>query len=242
MTDTYTIYIVNQNPNGQLFWAFLAQPEVSDSPKVFANSDTNLYIAGGSQDLNSFKIPVQYVIGAGASNNAVGLNTVIESNSTRNSDLTKLWDVTYANVPPRQGPTVPTAPSGTSPSGTLAMKTNPFDQQKNAANEWYESMSFGVKTSQGFMGITWNPAPNKTYTITPKLVFYISVGYYSSYSLADITAVANESAKCNTSKDFDVLKQCTVVYSSTGEWTVKPGKPPKELLNSTRSVMLNSLV
>jgi hypothetical protein len=241
MATEYTIYIVNANGDGQLFWAFLSEPEVTNARHVFANSDTNLYIPGGSTNLNSFTIPVQYVIGAGASNNAVGLKTVIKSSATRNTELEKLWNVDYANVPPRQGPSFPQNPSGPSPSGTIAMKTNVFDQIKNEANEWYESMSFGLKTSQGFMGVTWKPGSNKTYTITPTLTFYINVGNYSANSLASITAIANESAKCNTAKDFDVLNQCTVTYTATGEWKVAPGKPSQALLDSSKNAMLNFL-
>ena len=90
MATEYKIYIVNASGNGQLFWAFLSEPVVSNAPNVFANSNTNLYIPGGSTNLNSFTIPVQYVIGAGASNNAVGLNTVIESSATRNTELEKI--------------------------------------------------------------------------------------------------------------------------------------------------------
>ncbi len=235
------MYLVNQNAKGQLFWAFLSEPEISDSPEVFANSSTSLYIPGGSQDLNAFTIPVQYMIGGGASNNAVGLDTLIISNASRNTALAKCWNVTYGTVPPNQGPIIPSAPSGTSKDGTVSMKTNAFDQQKNMDSHWYENMSFGVKTAQGFMGVSWSPDPNKTYIITPKLVFYIAVGSYSSNTLADITAVSNDSAICDTAKDFDSLNQCTVTYTRTGEWSVVAGRPAQAMLRSNREIMLASL-
>jgi hypothetical protein len=232
MTTDYTIYLVNQSVNSQLFWAFLSAPTVSNNPQVFANSNTNLQIAGSSPDLNSFTIPVQYIIGAGASNNAVGLNIVVTSNATRNTNLQQLWDVSYATTPPNQGPTVGTDQSS---SNTLAMKTNPYDQALNRTNGWYENMSFGVKTAQGFMGVTWAPDPSKTYAITPKLVFYVSVGSYSSYSLADITSVSNSSAALDTSTDFDLNNMCTVVYSPKGEWSHFKGRPSLALLTSARA-------
>jgi hypothetical protein len=239
--DTYTIYLVNQSVKSQLFWAFLSAPTVSNDPKVFANSNTNLQIAGASSDLNSFTIPVQYVIGAGASNNAVGLNILITSNATRNANLKQLWDVTYATTPPKEGPAVPQAPTGDSPVKTLAMRTNDFDQAINETNGWYENMSFGVKTAQGFMGVTWVPDPSKTYTITPKLVFYITVGDYSSYSLADINSVANSSAALDTSTDFDLNNVCTVVYIRKWDWSHFPGMPPKALLTASRAQILEFL-
>lgn len=241
MSTKYTIYLVNQSVNSQLFWAFLSAPAVSNNPQVFANSNTSLRIAGSSGDLNSFTIPVQYVVGAGASNNAVGLNTVITSNATRNANLQQLWNVAYATTPPNEGPTVPQSPAGESPSDTLAMKTNAFDQPLNRTNGWFENMSFGVKTSDGFMGVTWVPDPSKTYTIRPKLVFYITVGDYSNYSLADINSVANDSAVLNTSTDFDLNKICTVVYSNQGQWSHFKGMPKLALLTATRAQILDLL-
>jgi hypothetical protein len=235
MATQYTIYLVNQNINPQLFWAFLSAPVVSNNPQVFANSNTNLLIPGASPDLNNFTIPVQYVIGAGASNNAVGLNIEIRSTATRNANLEQLWQVAYATTPPNSGPTVPLTPTGESPPSTLAVRTNAFNQPLNQTNGWYENMSFGVKTAQGFMGVTWLPDPSKTYTITPKLNFYITVGDYSSYSLADINSVANSSAALNTSTDFDLNNICTVVYSGKGEWSHFKGRPTPTVLSAARA-------
>lgn len=235
--DTYTIYLVNQSDNPQLFWAFLSEPEITDSQTVFANSCSNLLIPGGGTYLNSLIIPVQYFIGAGASNNAVKLNNRIEPDSVNNTNLNALWNVNYATVPPCQGPIVGNRPSGTSTPTTVAMRTNPFNQAKNQSNGWYENMSFGVMTSQGFMGVTWEPYPILTYTITPSLIFYIAVGSYSPNTLADITAISNNSAICDTQKDFSAINECTVIYSQTGTWSVNKGKPAIELLNSAREIL-----
>lgn len=239
-TTNYTIYVINQSTNSQLFWAFLAEPQVTNNPQVFANSNTNLMVPAGSTNLNSFTIPVQYIVGAGASNNAVGLNTRIESNATRNSELNQLWDVTYATVPPNQGPIIPTSASGGSTATTLAMKTNGYNPAINSASNWFESMSFGIRTSQGFMGLTWNPQPSKTFTITPKLTFYIAVGDYSNNSLADINSVSNSSAVCDVPTSFDAINQCTVTYSTTGAWDVKPGRPSEALLLTPAKTLAGS--
>ena len=231
MPTPYMIFIVNQSSDDQLFWAFLAPPVVTNDPRVFANSNTVLSVPGLSTDLNSIQIPVQYVIGAGASNNAVGLNTVITSSATRNTNLQVLWDVNYAATPPLQGPIVPLSSSGESPARTVAMKTNKYPKELNIENGWYENMSFGVKTAQGFMGVTWSPQPNKTYTITPKLTFYITVGNYSSYSLADIDSVSNDCVALDTSQDFSLNNVCTVVYTNDGGWSHFKGRPSAELLS-----------
>ena len=240
MVTPYTIYVVNQG-SSQNFFAFLSKPEVSNNSEIYANSSAYIRIPKGSTNLNSFSIPVQYVVQTGASNNAVGLQTLITSNATRKSDLNQLWDVAFTTVPPNQGPVMPLSPSGTSTPTTIAMKTNEFNQAQNAANGWYQSMSFGVQSRQGFLGLTWNPDSNITYTITPKLVFYIAVGDYQSNTLADINSISNGSAVCDTKTSFNAANECTVTYSATGTFSVAKGRPTQQALESARSAMLKSL-
>jgi hypothetical protein len=104
MTTPYTIYLVNNSSNTALFWCFLAPPvELAGDPNVFANSSTSLSVPPMSPATNTFTIPVQYVVGAGASNSAVGLNIRIDSNITLNTDLAQAWEANYATVPPNQG-------------------------------------------------------------------------------------------------------------------------------------------
>lgn len=241
MATDYKIYVVNQSANGQTFWAFLSKPEISNTEDVFANSNTNIYIPGGSTSINLFTIPVQYMIGAGASNNAVGLNTKIESNSTRKTDLDQLWNVTYYTVPPNQGPSIPKASTGPSTAKTIAMATSAYNKSTNEGYGWYGNMSFGVQTSQGFMGVTWSPDPQMTYTITPELSFYIAVGDYHAYSLASINAVSSGSAKCDTASSFNSINECTVTYTANGSWEVTEGKPTKTMLEVAKKNMLNAL-
>src|SRR5262249_61371312 len=105
MTTQYTIYLVNESAVTQVFWCFLAQPqELASDPNVYANSSTSLAVGPFQPGYNTFTIPVQYIVGAGASNNAVGLNIQVTSSVQNNADLGQMWDANYATVPPNQGP------------------------------------------------------------------------------------------------------------------------------------------
>lgn len=91
MPTNYTIYLINQSSSTQTFWCFLARPqEVASDPTVFANSSASLAIDSNDPATNSFTIPVQYVVAAGASNNAVGLNVKVNSTISQNSDLSQV--------------------------------------------------------------------------------------------------------------------------------------------------------
>jgi hypothetical protein len=47
--DTYTIYLVNQSADDQLFWCFLARPvELVNDPQVYANSSASLEVVSNS--------------------------------------------------------------------------------------------------------------------------------------------------------------------------------------------------
>ena len=99
MPTNYTIYLINQSSTTQTFWCFLARPqEVASDPTVFANSSASLAIDSNDPSTNSFTIPVQYVVAAGASNNAVGLNVKVNSTISQDSDLTQVWDATVQSV------------------------------------------------------------------------------------------------------------------------------------------------
>ena len=83
MAQTYQIYIVNQSANTQNFWLFLKPPQALEAdPGVFANSSACLTVDSHAQGSNLFGIPLQYKVGAGASNQAVGLDIAISSNVT----------------------------------------------------------------------------------------------------------------------------------------------------------------
>jgi len=183
--------------------------------------------------LNSFTIPVQYKVEAGASNKAVGLDVKVISKVSSNADLKDKWSAEYVTVPPKMGPTLKRIDQN-APDGTIAMISNDFDQAINEGESWYESMSFGIETASGFIGMSWAPNPGQTRTLKPKLSFYISVGSYGSNTLADFTTVSNTSCLVSVPVDFSRQREVTVEYGSNGRWTSYPGPP-----NSTSLVGYN---
>ena len=225
MTDTYTIYLVNKSADTQLFWCFLAPPqELVNDPRVYANSSANLAVLPNSPASNYFQIPVQYLVGAGASNNAVGLNVVVVSNVTNDANLQDTWQANYANWPPNEGPVM--AKSGVqAPANTIAIVSNAYDKVNNENNNWFANQSFGIQTEAGFIGMTWDPDPNQTRTLTPKLTFYVATGDYNSNALASWNDVSNNAQAVNAPSDF-LYNKCTVTYGQDGEWSITPGEPP----------------
>jgi hypothetical protein len=174
MVDTYNIHLVNTSASSQTFWCFLARPqELVDDPGVYANSSANLEVDPNSPADNYFGIPVQYIVGAGASNKAVGLNIQVVSSVTNDADVLDTWDANYADWPPNKGPTM--SLSGTkAPPNSIAIVTNPFNQITNENNHCNQSS--GIETASGFIGMSWSPNPNQKRTLIPKLKFYVSTG------------------------------------------------------------------
>jgi hypothetical protein len=225
MPNTYTIYLVNNGASTQNFWCFLAAPEelVAD-PGVFANSSAYLAVDPGSPGTNTFTIPVQYVVGAGASNHAVGLNVQISSSVTNPASLQDTWNANYATVPPQKGPSM--ALAGTkAPTNSIAIVSNGFAKISNEEAGWFSNQSFGIETAAGFIGMTWSPDPQQTRTVTPKLTFYVSTGDYGANTLASWNDVSNNAAVIQVPSSFH-LNKCTVTYTETGDWVITPGEPP----------------
>ncbi|WP_293118949.1 hypothetical protein [Okeania sp. SIO1I7] len=239
-TDDYTIYLVNKSPNPKVFWCFLERPEVFvDNPHVFANSTTNLQVYPNQPGQNSFTIPVQYVVGAGASNNPIEEGIKIQSSVSNDANIKDEWEVDYATVPPNRGPLMNKSGEA-SPDKTISIQSSSFEKERNEAQGWYSSMTFGIKTSNGFIGMTWDPDPAEKEIITPKLTFYVSVGTYSSSTLANFTTVSNHSAKISLS-DFDLLNNATVTLESDGTWKVTKGKSSQLSIDSINSLVQSHL-
>ncbi|NJL27716.1 MAG: hypothetical protein HC897_07390 [Thermoanaerobaculia bacterium] len=239
MPDTYTIYLINEGASTQNFWCFLQRPqELVDDPNVFANSSTQLAVPPNSPAINTFTIPVQYVVGAGASNHAVGLGIQVTSTTTVNAELNDEFSATYADVPPPLGPTLTQSGTGAGPN-QISIASNAFNQVNNEANGWFSNMSFGIQTAQGFMGMTWSPSPSQTTTLTPTLQFYVAVGSYGSNTLASWNTVSNTSAQLTVPYSF-ALRKATVTYTATGQWQVTPGAPPAAQL--ARASQLSGVV
>ena len=151
----YKIYLVNKGSDGQNFWCFLQKPEMNLTGDVFANSDTSLFVIPNYQGTNKFTIPLQYTVGAGASNDAVGLNIQIDSAIMEDASLEDMWDVEYATIPPKQGPTMSLEQGTQSPANTIGVKSNAFNKVLNEDGQWFSNMTFGIVTANGFIGITW---------------------------------------------------------------------------------------
>ena len=225
MVDKYTIYVVNQSSDTQTFWCFLSEPkELANDPGVFANSAASIAIKPNYQGLVSFGIPVQYVVGAGASNQAVGLSVEVISAVSDNANIGDIWQAVYAAlcrptwVPTWTGPAQGAPPTASRSSRTISTRSN------NEAHGWFSNQSFGIQTEAGFMGMTWSPSPSIKRTITPKLSFYVAVGDFGSNSLASWNDVSVSSQVATVPNDFSTNK-ATITYSPMGTWSIKPGTP-----------------
>jgi hypothetical protein len=224
MTDTYTIYLQNQSAEPQNFWCFLAPPEaLSDDPGVFANSSASITVVPHYHGTADFVIPVQYIVDAAASNHPVGLAVTVEANYSDNASLGDVWDATYSNAPPNQGPTLLKASNDKSKN--ISIVTNAFNRLSNERAGWFSSQTFGIETEAGFIGMTWSPDPGQTRTLTPELTFYVSVGKYGANKLAHWDQVSNTSATISAPSSFDDLNKCTVTYTQSGGWLVSAGPP-----------------
>jgi hypothetical protein len=236
MATEYTIYLVNNSASEEVFWAFLQRPDALAAQKgVFANSSTNLAVAPKVDgQINRFIIPVQYVVGAGASNQAVGLKTRVISDFSQKTDLGQGWLATYANAPSSKGPIIERA--APPEKDKIAIEANHFNRMENEVAGWYSNMSFGIQTSSGFMGMTWSPDPGETCTLSPKLSFYVNTGSFGSNELAEWTDVNSQAATIEL-KDFDSRREVTVTLTETGEWNVTPGRP----LSPQRKSLLDTM-
>jgi hypothetical protein len=231
MTTNYKIYVVNQSETTQIFWCFLARPhELADDPGVFANSSASLAVAPNYPANACFDIPVQYVVGAGASNRAVGLNVRVVSNVMCDASLQQQFEADYAMAPPMEGPTM--SLSGTSPPNTIALQSNGYNQGANEEIGWFSNMSFGIQSDAGFTGMTWSPNQQSTRTLTPVLKFYVSTGNYGSNTLATWDDISSSSTAITVPDSFQD-DCCTVTLASSGSWILSPGHPAPELLGST---------
>ncbi|ETI62022.1 hypothetical protein D104_02220 [Marinomonas profundimaris] len=222
--DNYKIFIVNKTSSKKQFWAFLSEPEDTFSSDLYLNSSAYITIKpNNTKQLNSFTIPLQYSTEAGCSNNAVGLNTVIESSITEKVDLTDGLTAAFTISDEHLGPDLSSPVSGTADPGKVEVEVDPFAQNDEEKYSWYPSLTFGVQSQQGFMGYSWSPEPGETYKIKPKVKFYIATGSWESNQLLDMSSISTDSAEV-TENDFDTKLECTVTLEN-GEWTVTKGRP-----------------
>lgn len=225
MATNHTIYLVNKSSVTQEFWCFLERPvELVNDPNVFANSSTRLAVRPNDPGLNTFTIPVQYSVGAGAGNNQASLGIQIKSTITLPADLDDKFLAEYATVPPNVGPTLTKTGTGTG-SRQISIETNAFDRVKNEGQSWFSNQSFGIQTDQGYLGMTWSPDPSQRRVLTPTLKFYVAVGKFGQNQLASWTQVSVNSAELVVPTSFSNTNEATVTYLSDGTWKTAPGKP-----------------
>ena len=226
MSTKYKIHLKNLHSADKTFWCFLNTPDSDISTEVFANSSARLTVAQfepGRDD--SFTIPLQYVVKAGASNQAVALKTLIQSSISKNTDLASSWMANY--FPANKGPAL--APYSDQPaSDEVDVLTNGFDKSREPLDKWYSSLTFGVQSDNGFLGVTWSPDPSETYRIRPKVQFYVATGSYEENTLASITSISSTSANI-TEDSFDGNYECTVTLLTTGKWKVEKGNTNQSL-------------
>ncbi|WP_028534147.1 hypothetical protein [Paludibacterium yongneupense] len=240
MATNYNLHLINESDSPQLFWLFLQPPEeLASDPDVYANSSVSLLVKPNTSGSNIFTVPVQYMVGAGASNKAVGLGIKVTSDTTQQAELQQVFDATYYDTPPNQGPDLELA-AGAAPKNMISIVTNAYEKAHNENDGWYSNQSFGIETEAGYIGMSWSPAPNKKRTLTPKLAFYVSIGSYGSNRLADWTDVSNDAATILVPKDFDHL-DCTVTYTSNGTWVVSKGKPENRVSAQSQDLLSSHL-
>lgn len=231
MSTQYTINLVNKMSAKQTFWCFLDKPVELANKAVFANSSAFLTIAADdTSNINQFIVPLQYVVGAGASNHAVGLNTKIVSNANRLTETGKTWNATY-NLP-NQGPDLADAGLPSHPPSSISIVNNSFNPTINAPAGWYESQSFGILSSAGFIGVTWEPQPSETIVISPKFSLYLAIGNFATSTLADFDEFSNKAAEI-TLDDFSSANQVWVTREADGTWTkAKTGTSPMQAMTA----------
>lgn len=222
--NTYQIFIVNQMTSEQEFFCFLSQPDVDGtSATIYANSSTYVSVVPNSPALNFFSVPVQYVLAASNSNQAVGLNIRVDTLVTTNVNLGDQWEASFADPFKHQaGALVQTGSAA--PTRSLQLQTNSYPQGNEFQAEWFANETFGIQTQSGFIGVTWAPSAGTTTTIVPQLQFYIATGDYAANQLADMTTVSTTS-QLVTLGDFDQYLNCTVTRTSNGGWSIAQGKP-----------------
>ncbi|OWO82514.1 hypothetical protein B5C26_09020 [Photorhabdus luminescens] len=235
MSTEYKIYIINQQDKKRKFWCFLSEPQSEVSDRVFANSSTYMTLSKHKiGDENAFIIPLEFKLKASSHNKAVGISSKVSTHSLRDIELGSIWKAEFDSSDEHINPSLSKLSEKTEPN-QVGIKINGFDLTEQEINQWYSCLTFGIKSGTGFIGYSWLPSPSDIYHIQPKIRFYIKTGEYIENQLIKMSDVSSNSAQI-TEENFDIRKECTVIYTTTGEWKVAPGKPPSLLLHD------NSLV
>lgn len=219
MTTTYTFNLRNLQQDPVTMWLFLAAPIFSENPgDVYQNSNTFLSVPFyNPNDSQIFKANVQYVLEAAQQSQPVKLGNQVISTAKQDADLNTGYTATYSS---EQGgfPTITEGSTKVPQSTNMVVETNKF----TPVQDYYNALTFGVTTTQGLTGVTWEPKPNIDYKITPTLTFYIAIGSYQANELAqiDATSVDNAVIKSGFGGNFDQFNNTWVTYNIDGTWAV----------------------
>ena len=221
MANQYTIYLQNQSDSDQTFWCFLQKPDqLVAEPGVYANSAARLKIRSNSPATDTFVIPAQFIVAVDSSNKAVGLNVKVDSTNSLPADLGTGFQAGFSTD--NSEPTL--TKSGAAPStDSLSILVNNFNTGECITNKWFPSVSFGIKTEDYFIGMSWAPNPGQTRVIKPKLAFYVAVGSYGTNPLASFADFSNTAQSLGLS-DFS-QGSATVIYQQDGTWKLNRGGP-----------------
>jgi len=223
--DELTIHIINKYDSKETFWCFLAKPKALDTGSdIFSNSSARLTLINDPTTEASFTIPVQFSLAAKSVNKPIGLGVKVSTRQQKPVELEESWGATFYTGGDHQAPSLKEN-GGKASENTINYSSNSFQPDKVIENDWYPTQSYGIETNSGFVGLTWEPRPQKTVKIEPLLEFYISTADYKANSLANLTTISTKLATVKL-KDFKG-KAVTVIYESNGDWTVKSGKPSK---------------
>jgi hypothetical protein len=220
MTTTYTFNLRNLEKDPVTMWLFLAAPTFSENPaKVYQNSSTFLSVPSYNPNQSqTFEAYVQYRLGAVQQSQPVQIGNRVISRSKQEAILNTGYGATYSSE--KGGyPEVNPAETKRRPEPTnIVVETNKF----TPVQDYYNALTFGVTTSEGMTGVTWEPKPNLDYAITPTLTFYIAVGSYQQNQLAQIDATSADNAliKSGYGGNFDEFNNTWVTYKTDGTWTV----------------------
>ncbi|MEM9293449.1 MAG: hypothetical protein AAGD01_17330 [Acidobacteriota bacterium] len=224
MAAEYQIFLVNESVRPQVFSCFLQPPaELLGDVEVYANSGVSLLVEPNSPSMDAFTLYDQYLLGAGSSRAAVEPRAILRSTIELPASLRNRFLATFAEIPPPQNPLLDLLGNGAG-SQRIRVRTNAYDQEENHAHGWFEHLSFGISTHQGFSGVTWSPTPRERWTFTPSPAVHLVAGDLLPNQLIPWQEIAGNSGVVSIPDSFS-LRKATATYSSRGLWEISPGAP-----------------
>jgi hypothetical protein len=218
----YQINLVNQTASTQTFAVFLAPPPELNQFEVFPVSSAFATVAPNQSGV-SVVLPVQYVVGAGASNVPIGPGVTVAAQVTQRTAPGESWLANYATSPPNMGPALVRAGTAVNPA-TIAIASNAFNAPANWANRWFQNQWFGMISSMGFIGMVWEPEPQQGLVLTPAPTFLVAVGGFAPYQATSWGEIAQVSTTLRVPADFTAGQATVTAAPDGGVRLVGPGE------------------